>query len=136
MGDFADHAELEPYDSDRPSDTIRAGSYQGRQPVTCRNCGAEDLWWRQTRGGWRLATTLMGGELHVCPVRDDEPAVAPIEEPCSACGSEGRVYRDTGRYDDQGPIINDYGPCEVCGGTGRESIVGEPIDEADCWGAR
>lgn len=57
---------------------------------------------------------------------------APVEVPCETCGTEGRLYYNTGRYDDQGPIIGDEGPCPDCDGTGRRLIEDvEPITLED-----
>lgn len=36
----------------------------------CRECGSEDVRWRQQGGKWVLFS-LEPGKLHVCPVADD-----------------------------------------------------------------
>lgn len=50
--------------------------------------------------------------------------------PCTACGSEGRVYRTRSGHPND-PDTSDEGPCGACDGTGREEVAVEPITEEE-----
>lgn len=50
---------------------------------------------------------------------------------CEACGSEGRIYHWTGRYDNYGNPMEYEEPCPYCDGTGGELIGVQPIELED-----